>query len=109
MSESGGCLGRMSIGRVLSRSRVNASAKLRWGGDADGLQLWTTLQPAPAVPRRVSLECHYRGARPRLPEPLFRGVERARHLNPFIGSRWPHFVQAEVNEWAAFSLLLQRT
>jgi tRNA(Arg) A34 adenosine deaminase TadA len=93
-------------GTSLAHAELNALAKLRWGGHADGLQLWTTLQPClqclGAIRLSVVAEVHVLA-----PDPLFRGVEGARHLNPFIGSRWPHFVQTEVNEWAVLSLLLQ--
>src|SRR3954466_13784749 len=32
-------------GTSLAHAEMNALAKLRWGADPDGLQLWTTLQP----------------------------------------------------------------
>jgi tRNA(Arg) A34 adenosine deaminase TadA len=92
-------------GTSLAHAELNALAKLQWGGHADGLQLWTTLQPClqclGAIRLSVVAEVHVLA-----PDPLFRGVEAARHLNRFIGSSWPDFVQTEVNEWAVLSLLL---
>ena len=41
------------------------------------------------------------------PDPLFRGVEGARHLNEFIGRQWPEIIELPVDEWAALSLLFQ--
>jgi tRNA(adenine34) deaminase len=73
-------------GTSLAHAELNALARLRWGGHADGLQLWTTLQPRlqclGAIRLSVVAEVHVLA-----PDPLFRGVEGARHLNPFIGSR----------------------
>jgi tRNA(Arg) A34 adenosine deaminase TadA len=93
-------------GTSLAHAEMNALAKLRWGAPGDGLRLWTTLQPClqclGAIRLSVVAEVYVLA-----PDPLFRGVERARHLNPFIGSRWPEFVQRDVDEWAVLSLLLQ--
>jgi tRNA(Arg) A34 adenosine deaminase TadA len=93
-------------GTSLAHAEMNALAKLRWGAHADGLQLWTTLQPClqclGAIRLSAVTEVHVLA-----PDPLFRGVERARHLNEFIGSRWPDFIQYDVNEWSVLSLLFQ--
>lgn len=93
-------------GTSLAHAEINALAKLRWGADAGGLELWTTLQPClqclGAVRLSVVTEVHVLA-----PDPLFRGVEGARHLNEFIGSRWPDIIQRDVNEWSVLSLLLQ--
>lgn len=93
-------------GTSLAHAEMNALAKLRWGAHADGLQIWTTLQPClqclGAIRLSAVTEVHVLA-----PDPLFRGVEGARHLNEFIGSRWPDFVQHDVNEWAVLSLLFQ--
>jgi hypothetical protein len=40
------------------------------------------------------------------PDPLFRGIERVRELNEFVGRRWPEIVEVRADEWAALSLLL---
>jgi tRNA(Arg) A34 adenosine deaminase TadA len=93
-------------GTSLAHAEMNALAKLRWGAHADGLQIWTTLHPClqclGAIRLSAVTEVHVLA-----PDPLFRGVEGARHLNEFIGSRWPDFVQHDVNEWAVLSLLFQ--
>jgi hypothetical protein len=93
-------------GTSLAHAEINALAKLRWGAQADGLQLWTTLQPClqclGAIRLSAVTEVHVLA-----PDPLFRGVEGARHLDEFIGSRWPEFVQHDINEWAVLSLLFQ--
>jgi len=41
------------------------------------------------------------------PDPLFRGVERARHLNEFIRRDWANIFELTVDEWSVFSLLLR--
>jgi len=93
-------------GTSLAHAEVNALAKLRWGTHTDGVEIWTTLQPClqclGAIRLSVVTEVHVLA-----PDPLFAGVEAARHLNEFIASRWPTYVHSEVNEWAVLSLLLQ--
>lgn len=93
-------------GTSLAHAEMNALAKLRWGAHPDGLQLWTTLQPClqclGAIRLSAVTEVHVLA-----PDPLFRGVEGARHLNEFIGSRWPDFVQHDIDEWAVLALLFQ--
>jgi tRNA(Arg) A34 adenosine deaminase TadA len=92
-------------GTSLAHAEMNVLAKLRWGTPADGLELWTTLQPCiqclgairlSSVPKVYVLA----------PDPLFRGIERVRELNEFVARRWPEIVEVRVDEWAAVSLLL---
>ena len=92
-------------GTSLAHAEMNALAKLRWGTRADGLALWTTLQPCLQCLGAIRLS-PVRKVHVLAPDPLFRGVEGARHLNEFIGSKWPDIVELPVDEWAAFSLLL---
>lgn len=93
-------------GTSLAHAEINALAKLPWGSDPAGLELWTTLQPCLQCIGAIRLSpvgmVHVLA-----PDPLFRGVERARDLNPFIASKWPEILQHEVEEWSVLSLLLQ--
>jgi tRNA(Arg) A34 adenosine deaminase TadA len=93
-------------GSSLAHAEMNALAKLRWGASPAGLQLWTTLQPCLQCLGAIRLS-PVRHVHALAPDPLFRGVERARELNEFIGRDWPTFIELEVDEWSAFSLLLQ--
>ena len=93
-------------GSSLAHAEMNALAKLRWGASPPGLQLWTTLQPCLQCLGAIRLS-PVRHVHALAPDPLFRGVERARELNEFIGRDWPTFIELEVDEWSAFSLLLQ--
>lgn len=93
-------------GSSLAHAEMNALAKLRWGASPTGLQLWTTLQPCLQCLGAIRLS-PVRHVHALAPDPLFRGVERARELNEFIGRDWPTFIELEVDEWSAFSLLLQ--
>ncbi len=93
-------------GTSLAHAEINALAKLPWGGHPDGVELWTTLQPCLQCLGAIRLST-VTEVNVLAPDPLFRGVERARHLNPYIGSRWPDFRQRDVDEWAVLSLLLQ--
>jgi tRNA(adenine34) deaminase len=92
-------------GTSLAHAEMNALAKLRWGMRADGLELWTTLQPCIQCLGAVRLspvpKVHVLA-----PDPLFRGIERVRDLNEFVGRRWPEIVEVRADEWAALSLLL---
>jgi tRNA(adenine34) deaminase len=92
-------------GTSLAHAEMNALAKLRWGMRADGLELWTTLQPCLQCLGAIRLS-----PVPRVhvlaPDPLFRGIERVRELNKFVGRRWPEIVEVRADEWAALSLLL---
>ena len=92
-------------GSSLAHAEMNALAQLRWGTRADGLELWTTLQPCiqclgairlSPVPKVHALA----------PDPLFRGIERIREVNEFVGRRWPEIVEVRTDRWAALSLLL---
>jgi len=76
------------------------------GSPSDGLELWTTLQPCLQCLGAVRLS-PVRKVHALAPDPLFRGVEGARHLNEFIGRQWPEIVELPVDEWAALSLLFQ--
>ncbi len=93
-------------GSSLAHAELNALAKLRWGSPSDGLELWTTLQPCLQCLGAVRLS-PVRKVHALAPDPLFRGVEGARHLNEFIGRQWPEIVELPVDEWAALSLLFQ--
>ena len=93
-------------GTSLAHAELNALAKLRWGSPSDGLELWTTLQPCLQCLGAVRLS-PVRKVHALAPDPLFRGVEGARHLNEFIGRQWPEIVELPVDEWAALSLLFQ--
>jgi tRNA(Arg) A34 adenosine deaminase TadA len=93
-------------GTSLAHAEMNALAKLRWGTRPDGLELWTTLQPCLQCLGAIRLS-PVRRVHVLAPDPLFRGVEQARHLSEFIGRQWPEITEAPVDEWAAFSLLLQ--
>jgi tRNA(Arg) A34 adenosine deaminase TadA len=93
-------------GTSLAHAELNALAKLRWGTRSDGLELWTTLQPCLQCLGAIRLS-PVRKVHVLAPDPLFRGVERARHLNDFIGSQWPDIVELQADEWSVLSLLLQ--
>jgi tRNA(Arg) A34 adenosine deaminase TadA len=93
-------------GTSIAHAEMNALAKLRWGASPRELQLWTTLQPCLQCLGAIRLS-PVRHVHVLAPDPLFRGVERARELNEFIGSDWPAFFEFEVDEWSALSLLFQ--
>jgi tRNA(Arg) A34 adenosine deaminase TadA len=93
-------------GTSLAHAEMNALAKLRWGAHSDGLTLWTTLQPCLQCLGAIRLSA-VTEVQVLAPDPLFRGVEGVRHVNEFIGSRWPEFVEHDVDEWAVLSLLFQ--
>ena len=93
-------------GTSLAHAELNALAKLRWGSPSDGLELWTSLQPCLQCLGAIRLS-PVRKVHALAPDPLFRGVEDARHLNEFIGRQWPEMVELPVDEWAALSLLFQ--
>jgi tRNA(adenine34) deaminase len=93
-------------GTSLAHAEMNALAKVPWGTRSDGLELWTTLQPCLQCLGAIRLS-PVRRVHVLAPDPLFRGVEQARHLNEHIGSEWPDIVEVAVDEWAALSLLLQ--
>ena len=93
-------------GTSLAHAELNALAKLRWGSPSAGLELWTTLQPCLQCLGAVRLS-PVRKVHALAPDPLFRGVEGARHLNEFIGRQWPEIIELPVDEWAALSLLFQ--
>jgi tRNA(adenine34) deaminase len=92
-------------GTSLAHAEMNVLAKLPWGTPSNGLELWTTLQPCIQCLGAIRLS-----SVPKVhvlaPDPLFRGVEGIRHLNEFIGRKWPDIVELQVDEWSAFSLLL---
>lgn len=91
-------------GTSLAHAEMNALAKLRWGTRPDGLELWTTLQPCLQCLGAIRLS-PVRRVHVLAPDPLFRGVEGARHLNDFIGSNWPDLIELAVDEWSVLSLL----
>ena len=41
------------------------------------------------------------------PDPLSRGVERAREINEFIEQGWPTYTERDIDEWSALALLFQ--
>jgi tRNA(Arg) A34 adenosine deaminase TadA len=92
-------------GTTLAHAELNALAKLRWPTSPDGLELWTTLQPCLQCLGAIRLS-PVRTVHVLAPDPLFRGVERARHLNEFIERDWPEVYELDVGELSAFSLLL---
>lgn len=93
-------------GSSLAHAELNALAKVPWGTRSDGLELWTTLQPCLQCLGAIRLS-PVRKVHVLAPDPLFRGVEQARHLNEFIGREWPDIFELTVDEWSALSLLLQ--
>lgn len=93
-------------GTSLAHAELNALAKVPWRTKSDGLALWTTLQPCLQCLGAIRLS-PVRKVHVLAPDPLFRGVERARHLNEFIGREWPDIVELSVDEWSVLSLLLQ--
>jgi tRNA(Arg) A34 adenosine deaminase TadA len=92
-------------GSTLAHAEMNVLAKIPWRTPGDGLELWTTLQPCLQCLGAIRLS-----PVPRVhvlaPDPLFRGVERARDLSPFIGQRWPTITERPVDEATVLSLLL---
>lgn len=92
-------------GSSVAHAEINALAKLPWPTSPDGLELWTTLQPCLQCLGAIRLS-PVRRVNVLAPDPLFRGVEAARHLNQFLGSDWPDVIQLPVDEWSALSLLL---
>lgn len=93
-------------GTSLAHAEMNALAKLRWGTRPDGLELWTTLQPCLQCLGAIRLS-PVRRVHVLAPDPLFRGVEGARHLNEFIGRNWPDLIELDVDVWSVLSLLFQ--
>jgi tRNA(Arg) A34 adenosine deaminase TadA len=92
-------------GSSLAHAELNALAKLPFGTKGDGLELWTTLQPCLQCLGAIRLS-PVRRVRVLAPDPLFRGVEAARHLTEFIGRDWPEILELPVDGWAVLSLLL---
>lgn len=92
-------------GTSLAHAELNALAKLRFGTASDGLELWTTLQPCLQCLGAIRLS-PVRQVHILAPDPLFRGVERAQHLNAYIASQWPTVVELDVDRWSVLSLLL---
>ena len=92
-------------GTSLAHAELNALAKVRFGTPPDGLELWTTLQPCLQCLGAIRLS-PVRRVHVLAPDPLFRGVEGARHLNEFIGRDWPDIIELSVDEWSVLSLLL---
>ncbi|MEO6124787.1 MAG: nucleoside deaminase [Ilumatobacteraceae bacterium] len=92
-------------GSSVAHAEMNALAKMRKGvGRGAPIVLSTTLQPCLQCLGAIRLS-DVTEVRVLSPDPLFRGVERARDLNEFLGRRWPAFFEREVDEWAALSLL----
>jgi tRNA(Arg) A34 adenosine deaminase TadA len=93
-------------GTTLAHAEMNALAKVRIGGDRDGLELWTTLQPCLQCAGAIRL-ARIGTVHSLAPDPLFRGIDRARDLNEFVAEAWPTTNELAVDGWAALSLLLQ--
>ncbi len=92
-------------GTTLAHAEMNALAKMRSGQHrSTHLVLWTTLQPCLQCLGAIRLS-DIDEVRVLAPDPLFRGVEQARHLNGFIGRRWPTIHELPVSEWSVLSLL----
>lgn len=92
-------------GTTVAHAEMNALAKVRWGTPSDGLELWTTLQPCLQCLGAIRLS-PVPTVQVLAPDPLFRGVEAVRDLNPFVAARWPTIVERPVDVWAVLSLLL---
>ena len=92
-------------GTTLAHAEMNALAKVRVGTPSAGLELWTTLQPCLQCLGAIRLS-PVRRVHVLAPDPLFRGVEGARHLTEFIGRDWPDIFELAADEWSVFSLLL---
>jgi tRNA(Arg) A34 adenosine deaminase TadA len=92
-------------GTSLAHAEMNALAKIPWATRSDGLALWTTLQPCLQCLGAIRLS-PVRTVHVLAPDPLFRGVEQARHLSEFIGRDWPDIAELAVDEWSVLSLLL---
>ena len=93
-------------GTSLAHAEMNALGKLRWRGhDGARLTIWSTLEPCLMCAGSIRLapiaEVRYLA-----PDPLFAGVQEARHLNEFIASRWPEVQGPRTDELAVFGLLL---
>jgi tRNA(Arg) A34 adenosine deaminase TadA len=93
-------------GTSLAHAETNALAKLRWGRHRDEhVELWTTLQPCLQCLGAIRLSA-VNVVHVLAPDPLFRGVERVRHLNEFLARNWPTMIERPVDEWAVLSLLM---
>ena len=93
-------------GTSLAHAEMNALGKLRWRGhEGARLTIWSTLEPCLMCAGSIRLapiaEVRYLA-----PDPLFAGVQEARHLNDFIASRWPEVQGPRTDELAVFGLLL---
>jgi tRNA(Arg) A34 adenosine deaminase TadA len=92
-------------GTSLAHAEMNALAKLRFGSHAgEQVTLWTTLQPCLQCLGAIRLS-PVTDVIVLSPDPLFRGVERVRHLIPFLERAWPVMTEREVDEWAVLGLL----
>ena len=96
----------MLAGSSLAHAEMNALAEAALGSEPAGLAALDDAAAVSAMPRSDPPESGAPRPRPRS-DPLFRGIERARELNEFIGGDWPTFIELEVDEWSVFSLLLQ--
>jgi tRNA(Arg) A34 adenosine deaminase TadA len=92
-------------GSSLAHAELNALAKLGFAHHrSNHLVLWTSLQPCLQCLGAIRLS-DVDEVRVLAPDPLFRGVEQAQHLNGFIGRNWPAIRELVPDEWAVLSLL----
>lgn len=93
-------------GSSLAHAELNALAKLPFRGHGDDeLTLWTTLQPCIQCLGAIRLS-QIEHVRVLAPDPIFRGIERIRESNAFVGARWPAIDEHDVDEWSVLALLL---
>lgn len=94
-------------GSSVAHAEINALAKLPWRRHRDDhLTVWTTLQPCLQCAGAIRLG-RVDAVQVLAPDPLFRGVDRARDLNEHLARGWPSYVEREIDGWAALSLLFQ--
>jgi tRNA(Arg) A34 adenosine deaminase TadA len=92
-------------GTSLAHAEMNALAKLPFGHHrSTHLILWTTLQPCLQCLGAIRLSA-IDEVRVLAPDPIFRGVEQARHLTEFLGRSWPLITELPPDEWSVLSLL----
>ena len=92
-------------GSSLAHAEMNVLAKRATRRhEDDELVLHTTLQPCVQCLWAIRL-IPVRRVRVLAPDPIFRGIERIRDVNPFLASNWPEIEQLPITEWSVLSLL----
>ena len=92
-------------GSSLAHAELNVLAKLQYGRhEHDELVMHTTLQPCVQCLGAIRIS-PVRAVRVLAPDPIMRGVERIRDVNPFISSNWPQVEQLPISEWSVLGLL----